>query len=648
MADDYKSFYDKTGEGPRQNALRAGRLWAGRKGGNVPYRVDRDGDAQMGEGTSSTRLVVSSPEAAPAQNAVRRNAITSHVSRSRSISFTGPGVNMRLPQGDVFSRLGARSGRDGEPAPSAVTRRGRGVNVGDRPRHHHHRVSGGMSWFKIRLMNTGTLAVQWVKKQIQDNLSGQPLDVQMTLEGNAWVCYLPAGPLVEQIRRLDKKLNLPHGGKMAVNITPAHGPPQMQIDENVKAKIKTVMASRYDMATESLNLSYFYEDPVFHKEGWSMGLWRVNVINAVIELIISNTPNLRSLDLSRNKIRDMQMWAKLGGKIPLQRLNLSDNQIPRAHALEGLKALKELRDLDLTRNLLRDEYKDMPLYVESIRKRLGQLTRLDGVDLPKKIGFDAPVKTSLPTPLRIFVPNEELRGPLEKFVKDFFFCYDGGRQDLLHAYSDDAQFSLEYLRSPDRNHPYYPYNRNLQFTTDNSTRIKRLVVGKTAIVNLFVSLPRTQHIVESFSMDIFFIENAITGFNLSGCFREDFPASAKGGTLRSFSRNFLVQSSLTGMSILSDTLGVTLATTEQSSQFADVPVRANQALPPAVPQPTAAGIPDAAVQSAMVAQFATQSGMNEQFSRMCLVDNGWDFDKAAGAFLLLHKEGKLPAEAFIK
>ena len=163
MENDYKTFYAKEGDGPRQNALRAGRLWASRrKTGcflfSIPnivassrcYRWRRvikeffgvfflwyrwsavpdrsrwrraDGRRPDGRATKSSRnanvstahaknLIVHSSEnkvlwvltvfvvvfgSVNSPPSARRGAV--HVSRSRSISFTGPGVGMRLPSG---------------------------------------------------------------------------------------------------------------------------------------------------------------------------------------------------------------------------------------------------------------------------------------------------------------------------------------------------------------------------------------------------------------------------------------------------------------------------------------------------------------------------------------------------------------------
>ena len=206
-----------------------------------------------------------------------------------------------------------------------------------------------------------------------------------------------------------------------------------------------------------ITLHSFFSFAAFLKDGLSINLWRPSVATAVVDLILANTPRLRALDLGKNRIRELTWLSKLGGKIPLERLNLSENELGHPGEVDRLKSLTTLQDLTLTGNPLckdKDFRNNVGVvegvkYVDYVRKRLPGLRRLDGVDLPKVILFDAPVQAvqRFPPPVGIYVPSEELRAPLMKFVQDFFFCYDGRRQDLVQAYAEDAQFSLEFLRN---------------------------------------------------------------------------------------------------------------------------------------------------------------------------------------------------------
>lgn len=142
--------------------------------------------------------------------------------------------------------------------------------------------------------------------------------------------------------------------------------------------------------------------------------------------------------------------AVLAGKVPVRQLILSDNEIRQVHEIEKLRHFGTLEDLDLSRNPVSTNYPDTPAYVEALRKKLPTLLRLDGVELPRKIGFDAPVRATLPVPTPFHAPNEEAKKQLSTFVQQFFSCYDSQRSMLTAAYADDAQFSLQISRIPDR------------------------------------------------------------------------------------------------------------------------------------------------------------------------------------------------------
>jgi len=51
-------------------------------------------------------------------------------------------------------------------------------------------------------------------------------------------------------------------------------------------------------------------------------------------------------------------------------------------------------------------------------------------------------------------------------------------------------------------------------------------------------------------------------------------------------------------------------------------------------------------QEAHVKKFMQESGMNEAYSKMCLVENDWNYNKAAEKFMELKTQAKIPADAW--
>lgn len=81
----------------------------------------------------------------------------------------------------------------------------------------------------------------------------------------------------------------------------------------------------------------------------------------------------------------------------------------------------------------------------------------------------------------------------------------------------------------------------------------------------------------------------------------------------------------------------------QASTSAAVPVPAAVAAP-SVPL----GGPDDNTKLQMVQTMAAHSHMNLEWSRKCLEETNWDFDRAGFAFAELHKQNRIPPEAFVK
>ena len=57
---------------------------------------------------------------------------------------------------------------------------------------------------------------------------------------------------------------------------------------------------------------------------------------------------------------------------------------------------------------------------------------------------------------------------------------------------------------------------------------------------------------------------------------------------------------------------------------------------------------DDATKARMIEEMSKQSNMNLFWSRKCLEETNWDYQRAAYVFTELHKTQKIPPEAFVK
>ncbi|KAL1402586.1 hypothetical protein pipiens_019705, partial [Culex pipiens pipiens] len=150
---------------------------------------------------------------------------------------------------------------------------------------------------------------------------------------------------------------------------------------------------------------------------------------------------------------------------------------------------------------------------------------------------------------------------------------------------------------------------------------------------------------------------------VTGVFKERKPAVIN-EPYRSFQRSLVIVPGATGgFCIRNEVIHINNTTRLQDEKaFKDpvssqgfAPSAASASTSAALPAPTAAavpvlpgGAPDDNTKLQMVQAMATQSNMNLEWSRKCLEETNWDYERAAFAFSELHKQNRIPPEAFVK
>uniref|UniRef100_A0A8C5E1B1 Nuclear RNA export factor 1 n=1 Tax=Gouania willdenowi TaxID=441366 RepID=A0A8C5E1B1_GOUWI len=351
---------------------------------------------------------------------------------------------------------------------------------------------------------------------------------------------------------------------------------------------KQCMAKRFDGSQQALDLNSIRTDTDLVSQNIEVILNRKTSMEAVIKIIEENIPELTSLNLSNNRIQRLDELSDLVTKVPhLKTLNLSHNDLKTDRELDKLKGLK-LVELWLVRNPLCALFKDQSLYISAVRQRFPRLLKLDGNDLPPPIGFDVETPTTIPPCKGSCFGSDDIKVLILRFLQQYYSVYDSGnRQSLLDAYHD--------------------------------------------------GLPKTQHDIASFTVDVNTYTNTLLSFTVSGVFKED--GKSRESTM-AFSRVFItVPAGNSGLCIVNDQLFIRMATTEEIRRAFVAPA----------PTPSSSPVPTlTAPQQEMLSAFSLKSGMNLEWSQKCLQDNEWDFNRAAQIFTQLKTEGKVPDVAFIK
>ncbi|KAH3852511.1 hypothetical protein DPMN_095021, partial [Dreissena polymorpha] len=608
--------------------------------------------------------------------------------RGRGGDSFGPGPGARLDEegdetmGDFMDRGAERYNPYGRPSRGNV--RGnlrfdnRNKSAPDRGTFRRlglpidSRGGGESEWFKILIPWGKKADKEFILKQINTHIDTPFVPTYFHFEDKAAVFYVNDGRAADAIRSISKQITMPNGYKMTILVKGSY-PPNIPMGDDEIQKLKVAMSSRYDPTTKALNLSSLHSDGELSKHELYMALARAQVMSNVVKIITENIPELCSLDLSNNKLLNLEhLYSLVPATADMKVLNLSNNKL---HALEDLRKLQswKLDWLTLTGNPLCDKFNDQATYVSAVRKLFPKLQKLDNNDLPPAITFDIEARTDLPKSQDSYFPSEDIKVVAVKFLKDYFHVYDSDdRQGLAPAYHETAMFSLSTAYNGAVQNKYVPpisttYNgavqnkqmslnayidgsRNLiKGSKDISRKLKTLKLGPKIVAQLCL-LPKSLHDPNSFIVDVNFASPEMMSFTIQGVFKE-VDSKMDRPPIRAFSRTFVTVPRGAGMQIVNDMLTVTNASPDQVQSAFKNPAPTPSSSP--VPQSSPANpfvkfevavLTD--LQKQMVASFMNDSRMNSEWSLKCLAQNGWEYEQAGKNFLELQQKGLIPAEAF--
>ncbi|XP_051536491.1 nuclear RNA export factor 1-like [Myxocyprinus asiaticus] len=547
---------------------------------------------------------------------------------------------------DERNRKGGRGGGGG------------GGGNGDSGGHRGHGSRGGGSgggsgdgirknWFKITIPFGKKYDKDWLLPALQ-NLCSMPFHaVHYHTDGNRAQFYIDDSTTANALVKVSRKITDKDGYRVSVLMNSC--PPPTLINVDLKPEdlehLKQCMAKRFDGSQQALDLNNIRVDPDLVSQNIEVTLNRKNSMQGVIKIIEENIPELLCLNLSNNRLFRLDDLADIVNKVPnLKILNLSHNELKTEKELDKLKGLK-LVDLSLERNPLCDHFKTQADYVSAIRERFPKLLKLDGHDLPPPIGFDLEVAPAVLPPCKpSYFCSEDIKSIILCFLQQYYNVYDSGdRQPLLDAYHDGATFSLSIpyiVQNPSKSNlgEYQKDSRNIRRQKDPTSRYRLLKHTRLNVVAFLNELPKTQHDIASFNVDVNTYTATLLAFSVSGVFKE--VDSKSRDSFRAFSRVFVaVPAGNAGLCIVNDELFVRNATMEEIQRTFVAPA----------PTPSSSPVPTlSAPQQEMLAAFSLKSGMNLEWSQKCLQDNDWDFDQAAQIFTGLKAHGKIPDVAFVK
>ncbi|XP_077611982.1 nuclear RNA export factor 2-like [Crocuta crocuta] len=481
----------------------------------------------------------------------------------------------------------------------------------------------------------------WLVNSIQNYCSVPFTPVDFHYVKNQARFFVQDAGIASALKDVSYKICDEENQKISIFVNPSNVPYSVRykLEPEEMEQLKLTMNKRYDVFQQALDLQRLRFDPDLVDHDIDIILNRRNCMAATLQIIEENFPTLLSLNLSNNKLYGLDGLSDIIQMVPTVKiLNLSKNELTLVWELNKMKGLN-LEELWLEGNPLCDTFPDQSTYISAIRECFPKLLRLDGQKLPPAIIIDTDVPHSSKESFR---GNEKLKSLILQFLQQYYLIYDSeDRQGLLTAYHHKACFSLTIPFNPEDPSPsslceYLKENRNMKKIKDSYLRVQLLKHTKHDIVCSLCELPKTQHDINSFMVDMWFQTEMMLCFSVSGVFEEVEGRSQ--GSVRAFTRTFITTSTKnSSVCIVNDELFVRDASPSKTQSMSSIPVSSFT---------SSSVFTLSKEQQEMVQAFSIQSGMKLDWAQKCLQDNEWNYTRAGQVFTMLKNEGKIPEEAF--
>ncbi|KYN01714.1 Nuclear RNA export factor 1 [Cyphomyrmex costatus] len=409
------------------------------------------------------------------------------------------------------------------------------------------------------------------------------------------------------LQNCDYKIKMSDGFKLQVKVKP--GFPVYDIDDKLKERLKQAMVKRYVQDTNALNLSKFYLDSDLRSD-YFCALFHPVMMMTVLDIVAEHIPNLEALSLEGNKLQNIERLSILTKKFSkLKILYIGDN-------------------------------KELIVYV--------------GTELPRPIVFDMMDEPAIiPSSQRMFVQDAKAKEIASQFLQQYFTIFDNeNRQPLLDANNEHASFSMTINTfNNNKLNGHYLENRNLLRVNDTIRREKFLKQGRLPVVSLISEMPRTRHLLNTFTMDISLVTQTMMFITITGYFQQ---LNIKEEPIRYFNRTFIIVPEGEGYCIRNEQLHISQPSQVQLKKLHQQlnQLNAQQAQSEMEMLRSGKVFPSISLgnytKMSYKALISQQTNMNLEWNLKCLRETQWIYDNAFAAFQEFFKLGQIPSEAFAK
>ncbi|KAF0875948.1 NXF2 factor, partial [Crocuta crocuta] len=530
------------------------------------------------------------------------------------------------------------------------------------------------SWFKITIPCGGKYDKTWLVNSIQNYCSVPFTPVDFHYVKNQARFFVQDAGIASALKDVSYKICDEENQKISIFVNPSNVPYSVRykLEPEEMEQLKLTMNKRYDVFQQALDLQRLRFDPgtvdssnaravtvaltLLHQKLLSLNLsnnklYGLDGLSDIIQMV----PTVKILNLSNNELNLVWELNKIKG-LNLEELWLEGNPLcdtfpdqstyisrafpPPFPLLCSLFLLCLYSPLSLSPlpSYLRPLFCLHPpppslppgsclthLPASASRAIPGGVTVLQNSGPLDGQELSPPVTVDIDTPYLIkpckesYKGSETLKSLVLQFLQEYYLTYDSGdRQGLLSAYHHEACFSLTIPFNPKDLAPsslceYSKESRNIKKLKDPYLWVQLLKHTKRDIVCALGVLPKTQHDLSSFVVDMWFQTEMMLCFSVNGVFKEGvllFVVEVEGrsqGSVRAFTRTFIVTpASNSSICIVNDELFVRDATPSETQSAFSIQV----------PTPISSSMSTLSQeQQEMVQSFSTQSGMKLEWSQ---------------------------------
>ncbi|XP_023581417.1 nuclear RNA export factor 3-like [Trichechus manatus latirostris] len=456
------------------------------------------------------------------------------------------------------------------------------------------------TWFKITIPFGIKYDEKWLLNLIQSQCSVPFNPIKFHYEKMQAQFFVENASTAFELKKVSGKICNEDNESISIFVSPSPVP-YFEQKEQKSTKVKLIKKTKikeYEVPQQALDLQRLHSDPDVMSHDIEMG------------------PNLRNCMAVSPRIHEENM-----------------PKVKSEGELDKVKGL-EPEEMCADRNPLCTTFPDKSTNISSILELFPKLLRLDDHEVPPSIIFGIEAYKKLPVCKGSVFGSETLKNLILQFLQQYYWIYDyGDRQGLLVAYHDEACFSLTIPFNSEDPAPsslgeYSKGSRNMKKLKDSILRVQLLKHTKRDIVDFLSVLPKTQHDLSSFVVDMCVQTEKMLCFSVNGVFKEvEGICQAR---VCAFTRIFIATpASNSSLCIVNDQLSVRDAS----------PTVTQGAFSTPVPIPSSSSVPTISQeQQEMVQAFSTQSGMSLQWPKKCLHDSNWDYTRASQIFRSVHSE----------